>query len=75
MGRLFCRGEAHTVCTPVENGVELHDEDISQDPQGCFRRAGVDGHEAGHADGLTPDGFLHDQENTGFFSLYYFLYH
>lgn len=50
IGRLFCRGKAHTVRTPVEDGVVLHDEDVSQDPQGCFRRAPIHTHEARHAD-------------------------
>lgn len=56
--RLFCRGKAHTVRIPVKDCVVLHDEDVSQDPL----RAGIHGHEAGHAEQLIPFYYLRNQE-------------
>lgn len=57
---LYRLGEAHPVVLPIEGGVVLADEHVSQDPQGPSRRGDVQTHEAAQTHGLSSLGDLFD---------------
>lgn len=58
---LFGLGEAHSVALPIEDGVVLADEHVSQDPQGPGGGGDVQAHEAAQAYGLSSLTDLFDR--------------
>lgn len=57
---LYRLGEAHAVVLPIEGGVVLADEHVSQDPQRSSRRGDVQTHEAAQTHGLSGLSDLFD---------------
>lgn len=62
---LFGLGEAHSVVVPIEDGVVLADEHVSQDPQGPGGGGDVQAHEAAQAHGLSSLTDLLDRREKG----------
>lgn len=50
--------EADLIVVRIEDGVELADEYIAENPERAGRRRNVHAHKAGQADGLTEFGHL-----------------
>lgn len=57
-------GESHPVVVPVEDGVVLANEHVSQDPQGPGRGGNVQAHETTQAYGLSGLRDLFDRRET-----------
>lgn len=57
-------GESHPVAVPVEDGVVLANEHVSQNPQGPCRGGNVQAHETTQADGLSGLRDLFDRRET-----------
>lgn len=57
-------GESHPVVVPVEDGVVLTDEHITQDPQGAGGGGNVQSHETAQTNGLPGLRDLCDWRET-----------
>lgn len=61
---LFRLGEADPVVVPIEDGVVLADEDVSQNPQGPGGGGDVQTHEAAQTHGLSSLTHLDDMKEN-----------